>query len=120
MKKASITALMVASSAIALSGCEVEKTEDGKMPNVDVAGDAGNLPKYDVDVRKTEEGRMPNIDVDVDGGKLPEYDVRGPDISIGTKETTIKVPDVDVDMKEKQITVPDIDIDIPDNDNDVN
>lgn len=89
MNNAPIFALIVASSAIALSGCEVDKTEDGEMPDVDV---------------------------DVDGGKLPEYDVRGPDVSVGTEEKTIKVPDVDVDMEEKQITVPDVDIDLPDDD----
>jgi hypothetical protein len=85
MNKASISALMFAFSAIALSGCEIEKTEDGEMP-----------------------------DVDVDGGKLPEYDIRGPEVSVGTKEKTIEVPDVDIEMEEKQVTVPDIDVDLPD------
>lgn len=48
------------------------------------------------DVDQTEEGSMP--DVDVEGGNLPEFDVEGPDVDIGTEETTIEVPTVDVDM----------------------
>lgn len=90
MNKASITAMIVASSAIALSGCEVDKTADGELPDVDI---------------------------DVDGGKLPEYDIRGPEVSVGTEEKTIEVPDVDVDvdMEEKKVTVPDVDIDLPEN-----
>ncbi|NNE60441.1 MAG: hypothetical protein HKN35_06090 [Woeseia sp.] len=85
------------------------------MPNVDFTTSSGQLPKYDVDVKKTQEGRMPSVDVDVEGGNLPEYDVRGPDIHIGTKETTVEVPDVDVDVstKETTVTVPDVDVDFP-------
>ena len=50
------------------------------------------------DVEKTEEGKMPDVDVNVDSGKLPEYDVDTPDVDVGTKEKTITVPDVDVTM----------------------
>ena len=60
-------ALLVA--ALGMAGCEVEKTEEGSLPEVDVKG--GNMPKYDVD---------------------------GPDVDVGTKEKTITVPDVDIDM----------------------
>ncbi|MGK9067167.1 hypothetical protein [Stutzerimonas chloritidismutans] len=48
------------------------------------------------DVEKTEEGEMP--EVNVEGGKMPEYDVDTPDVDVGTKEKTVTVPDVDVDM----------------------
>jgi hypothetical protein len=48
------------------------------------------------DVDQTEEGEMP--DVDVQGGNLPEYDVEGPDVDVGTREETVTVPDIDVDM----------------------
>lgn len=48
------------------------------------------------DVEKTEEGALP--DVDVKGGNLPKYDVDAPDVDVGTKEKTITVPDVDVNM----------------------
>lgn len=50
------------------------------------------------DVEKEEEGRLP--DVEVEGGKLPEYDVDAPDVDVGTQEKTITVPDVDIDMPE--------------------
>jgi len=62
-------ALLVAS--LGLAGCDVEKTEEGKMP-----------------------------DVEVDGGKMPKYDVDAPDVDVGTKEKTVTVPDVDVTMPE--------------------
>ena len=77
---------------LALAGCEVEKTEEGEMPQVDVEG--GNLPEYEIN--KTEEGEMP--DVDVEGGNLPQYDVEGPDVDIGTTTKEVEVPTVDVDM----------------------
>lgn len=48
------------------------------------------------DVEKTEEGEMP--EVNVEGGKMPEYDVDTPDVDVGTKEKTVTVPDIDVDM----------------------
>ncbi|HUO82463.1 MAG TPA: hypothetical protein VM616_06350 [Gammaproteobacteria bacterium] len=48
------------------------------------------------DVDQTEEGEMP--DVDVQGGNLPKYDIEGPDVDIGTREETVTVPDIDIDM----------------------
>ncbi len=49
------------------------------------------------EVKKTEDGRLPNVDVDVkDSGNLPKYDVDAPDVNVGTKETTVSVPTVDV------------------------
>lgn len=65
-------AITVAASALALSACEVEKTEEGEMP-----------------------------EVEVEGGELPEYDVEGPDVDVGTEEKTITVPDVDVNLPEE-------------------
>ena len=47
------------------------------------------------DVDQTEEGEMP--DVDVEGGNMPEYDVETPDVEVGTEETTVEVPTVDVE-----------------------
>jgi hypothetical protein len=48
------------------------------------------------DVEKTEEGSLP--DVKVEGGNMPEYDVDAPEVDVGTKEKTVTVPDVDVTM----------------------
>lgn len=66
-------ALACAAFALALFGCEVEQTEEGEMP-----------------------------DVDVEGGNVPEYDVEAPDVDVGTEERTITVPDVDVDSAEEE------------------
>ncbi|MDX9873472.1 MAG: hypothetical protein RBS88_01065 [Spongiibacteraceae bacterium] len=77
-------ALLVA--ALGMAGCEVEKTEEGELP-----------------------------DVSVEGGKLPEYDVKGPDVDVNMEERRVTVPDVDVDVnsEERTITVPDVDINTP-------
>lgn len=83
-------ALLVA--ALGLAGCEVEKTQEGEMPDVSVEG--GQMPEYE----QTREGRMP--DVDVQGGQMPRYDVDAPDVDVDlkTEERTVTVPDVDVDV----------------------
>jgi hypothetical protein len=48
------------------------------------------------DVDKTKNGAMPDVDVNVSGGALPEYNVTGPDVNVGTENKTIQVPTVDV------------------------
>ncbi len=48
------------------------------------------------DVDQTEEGDMP--EVNVEGGNLPEFDVETADVDVGTETTTVEVPTVDVDM----------------------
>ena len=53
------------------------------------------------DVDKTEEGEMPDIDVNATGGELPEYNVEGPDVNVGTTTETVEVPTVDVDAPEE-------------------
>ena len=53
------------------------------------------------DVDKTEEGNMPDIDVNATGGDLPEYNVEGPDVNVGTTTETVEVPTVDVDTPEE-------------------
>ena len=47
------------------------------------------------DVDQTEEGEMP--DVDVEGGQVPEYDVDAADVEIGTDTAVVEVPDVNVE-----------------------
>ena len=65
------------------------------------------------DVDKTEEGELPDVDVSVDGGELPNYEVETADVELKQKKSTVTVPDVDVDTEEREITVPDIDIEMP-------
>lgn len=48
------------------------------------------------DVDQTEEGELP--EVDVKGGNMPEYDVETADVDVGTEEKTVEVPDVDITM----------------------
>ena len=74
------------------------------------------------DIDKTEEGRMPSVDIDVEGdaGKLPKYDVDTAKVVVGTRKETIEVPDVDVRMEEKEVDVPTMGIEMPeDDDNEV-
>ena len=54
------------------------------------------------DIDQTEEGALPDVDVDVSGGELPAYDVDVADVDVGTTEDTIIVtrPTVDVSMKD--------------------
>lgn len=56
------------------------------------------------DVDKTQEGKMPDVDVEVSGGQMPEYEVEGPDVTVGTetKMVEVTVPTVDVDLPEEE------------------
>lgn len=80
---------------MALTGCDVDKTEKGEAPEIEAEG--GELPEYEVE--KTEEGEMP--EVDVEGGELPEYDVDTADVEVGTEKKVVEVPEVDVEMPEE-------------------
>lgn len=50
------------------------------------------------DVDQTEEGDLP--EVNVEGGALPEYDVEPADVDVETGTTTVEVPTVDVDVNQ--------------------
>ena len=63
------------------------------------------------DVDKTEEGQAP--DVDVNAGELPEYDVEGPDVNVGTTTENVQVPDIDVDTTTQTVETPTVDVDAP-------
>ncbi|ATW03663.1 hypothetical protein C8024_04230 [Sphingopyxis sp. BSNA05] len=75
MKKIAIAAVMTA--GLALSACEANVTEEGEMPSMDV-------------------------DVSGDAGQLPEIDVETADVEVGTEEVTVDVPDVDVKMPSEE------------------
>tara|TARA_R110000823_G_scaffold27609_7_gene80341 strand:+ start:9993 stop:10313 length:321 start_codon:yes stop_codon:yes gene_type:complete len=97
ISKVAVTA-SVLTAALLAGGCDIEQTEEAEMPDVDVSGDAGKLPDYEV--IKTEEGRAPDVDVDVSGGNMPEYDVETPEVDVDTKTVEMEVPTVDVDLPE--------------------
>lgn len=46
------------------------------------------------DVEQTEEGEVP--DVEVEGGNVPEYDVDAADVDVTTDTQTVVTPDVDI------------------------
>lgn len=58
------------------------------------------VPLAACDIDQTEEGELPDVDVDVSEGQLPEYDVEGPDVDVGTDTDTviIETPTVDIDL----------------------
>lgn len=65
--------ILVLTAAAAVAACEVEKTQEGKLP-----------------------------EVSVEGGQMPEYNVKIPDIDVGTKKKEVTVPTVDVDMPDDE------------------
>ena len=68
--------ILTAIGGFALAGCDVDKTKNGQMPDVDV-------------------------DVNATGGQLPEFNVDGPDVNVGTENKTVQVPTVDVDIPDE-------------------
>ena len=67
------------------------------------------------DIDQTQEGELPDVDVDVsaDAGKLPAFDVDWADVKVGTRTKTVKVPKVVVVMEETEVEVPYVDVDMP-------
>lgn len=64
-------------------------------------------------VEKTQEGEMPDVDVSAEGGQLPAYNVETPDVDVTTKQAEMTVPDVDVNSKDVTVPVPDVDVTLP-------
>jgi hypothetical protein len=61
--------LAFGSACLALAGCQVNKTQSGKLPKVEM---------------KTSEGQ------------LPAYNIQGPDVQVGSKTRSFNVPTVHV------------------------
>ncbi len=74
----------VAIAAAGLTACDVDKTQEGEMPEVKVEG--GQMPAYDVDVAEVEVGTTEKV-------------VEVPKVTM--EEETITVPAVGVDMPEE-------------------
>lgn len=96
--------------AFGLAACNVEQTEEGDLPDVDIEAESGRLPEYE----QTEEGKLPDVDVTVEEGRLPKYDIEAPDVNVSLEKRTVTVPKVIVVTEEEEVTVPHIDIDFPD------
>ncbi|MCY7369817.1 MAG: hypothetical protein LH479_02830 [Polaromonas sp.] len=80
MIKSTLVAASVIAGVLALSACDVKKTQEGNV----------TLPK----VEKTQEGNV----------TLPKYDVTAPDVKMGTTEKTVTVPTIKTE--EKKVEVP--------------
>jgi hypothetical protein len=85
-KKAALPFLLSAALlTVATTGCKVTKTQEGKMPEVQVKG-----------------------------GQLPKYDVKGPTVEMKTTTKQITVPtDVTVTTTKKDIKVPEVSVTPP-------
>jgi len=87
MLKKSTYAILLALSAVGLSACDVDKTQEGNV----------KLPEFEV--KKTQEGNV----------TPPKYEVTPPDVTITQKERTVEVPTIETEKK--TVEVPSIDVD---------
>ncbi len=69
---------------------------------------------FSCDVDKTQQGDMPEVDVDVEEGEMPEYDVDWMNVDVATTTKTVEVPKVTVVMEEEQVEVPVVNVSMPD------
>lgn len=111
MKITTKTKLIVVAAAtvMALTGCSVKQTKEAKLPSAEVQADAGQLPNYEIN--KTQEGEMPKVDVDVKDGQMPKFDVDTADVDVKMEKEKITVPKVTTE--EKEIELPDVDVKMP-------
>lgn len=70
--------LVAVTLAFGMVGCDIEQTEEGELPEVEVEG--GNMPEYDVDTAdvdieaETEVITVPDVDIEPpDAGEPDEY-----------------------------------------------
>ena len=54
------------------------------------------------DVDQTEEGSLPEVDVNATGGDLPEYNVQTEDVNVGTEQTEVTVPTIETEENAEQ------------------
>ena len=47
-------------------------------------------------VNKTQQGKLPKVEMKTSEGQLPAYNVQGPDVQVGSKTKSFKVPTVHV------------------------
>jgi len=103
-----VVVIGVAIAAIYL--IDVDQTEEGRLPTVDVAVEDGNAPEFDVDVADVDVGtKEKQVDMPTVGVDTKTIEVEVPTVETGTEETTIDVPTIDVEKPEE---------DSPDNDKD--
>lgn len=69
------------------------------------------------DIDKTEEGEAPDIDIEAEAGELPEYDVDWANVEVDTRTKTVTVPKLVIVQEEEEVEVPYVDVSMPDGDN---
>ena len=47
-------------------------------------------------VNKTQEAKLPEVNVTTTKGQLPHYNIEGPKVDVGSKKETIDVPTVHI------------------------
>ena len=47
-------------------------------------------------VNKTQQGKLPKVEMKTSAGQLPGYNIQGPSVDVGSKAHTFKVPTVHV------------------------
>jgi hypothetical protein len=47
-------------------------------------------------VNKTQQGKLPKVEMKTSEGQLPAYNIQGPDVQVGSKTKSFKVPTVHV------------------------
>lgn len=78
----------VAALAVSAGACDIDQTEAGELPDVDVEVEAGEMPAYDVDIADVDVGTVkdtvvverPSVDVD-----MPDDDTTGMDDGSGNR-----------------------------------
>lgn len=50
------------------------------------------------DVEQTQEGELPDVEVTAEGGQLPAYDVETAEVDVKTETVPVEVPKIDVEM----------------------
>ncbi|MEA2690660.1 MAG: hypothetical protein QOJ16_47 [Acidobacteriota bacterium] len=69
---------------LGFAGCRVQKTEDGKAPEVQVK--EGKLPKYDVDTAKVEV-KKDTVNMDV-----PKVEVKKDNVQVDVPKVKVTMP----------------------------
>lgn len=71
---------------------------------------------YMVDIDQTQEGSMPDVNVSVEGGQLPKFDAEVGEVAVGEKDVTVDVPKVEVTTEKETVSVPTLSVTPPNND----
>ncbi len=66
------------------------------------------------DVEQTESGEFPEVDIDTEAGNMPEFDVDWAEVNVNTTTRMVEVPRVTVEMVEEPVEVPVLNVDWPD------